>query len=79
MQDEATGVSKAGFSQAGRGVAGAIDAVLFLAILGFSAVALLAFALAAPLAIAVSAILGAISALTARNGRRGGWQIAGAA
>jgi hypothetical protein len=64
---------------AGRGVSGAIDAVLFLAILGFSAVALLAFALAAPLAIAVSAFLGAISALTARSGRRGGWRIAGAA
>ncbi len=60
-------------------VTGLVDAILFLAVLGFSAVALLAFALAAPLAIAVSAGLGAFSALTARNRQRGGWRMAGAA
>lgn len=61
-----------------RGFSGVIDAVLFVAILGFSAVALLAFALAAPLAIAITSILAAASALTATEGRRGGWRTVGA-
>lgn len=52
------------------------DAILFIAILGFSAVALLAFALAAPLAVAVSALAGAVSVLFAGAKRRGGWQAA---
>lgn len=65
--------------QAGQGLAGVIDTVLFLAILAFSAVALLAIALAAPLAIAATAIAGAASALTARTAKRGGWRVAGAA
>lgn len=60
-----------------RGLASVIDAVLFLAILGFSAIALLALALAAPLAIAATAVAGALSALTARGAKRGGWRIAG--
>jgi hypothetical protein len=59
-----------------RGLSGVVDAVLFLAILGFSAVALLAVALAAPLAIAATAVAGALSALTARNAKRGGWRAA---
>lgn len=57
----------------------AYDAILFVAVLAFSAVALLAFALAAPLALAVSAVSGAASALFAGPGRRGGWQTAGSA
>lgn len=61
-----------------RELTGLIDAVLFLAILGFSAVALLALALAAPLAIAATAVAGALSAITARGGKRGGWRVAGA-
>lgn len=61
-----------------RGLSGVIDAVLFLALLGFSAIALLALALAAPLAIAATAVAGALSALTARGAKRGGWRIAGA-
>lgn len=64
--------------EAGRGLTGVIDAVLFLAILGFSAIALLALALAAPLAIVATAVAGALSALTARGAKRGGWRIAGA-
>lgn len=55
-------------------LSGLYDAILFIAILGFSAVAMLALALAAPLAIAVSAIAGAVSALFAGAKRRGGWQ-----
>jgi len=55
-------------------LSGLYDAILFIAILGFSAVAMLALALAAPLAIAVSAIAGAASALFAGAKRRGGWQ-----
>lgn len=62
----------------GRGLTGLVDALLFLAILGFSAVALLAVALAAPLAIAASAVAGALSALTARSAKRGGWRAASA-
>jgi len=54
----------------------AYDAILFVAVLGFSAIALLAFALAAPLALAVSAVSGAASAFFAADGRRGGWQAA---
>ncbi|MFN0024575.1 MAG: hypothetical protein ACKVS5_11840 [Parvularculaceae bacterium] len=50
------------------------DAILFIAVLGFSSIALLALALAAPLAIAISAIAGAASALFAGAKRRGGWQ-----
>lgn len=61
-----------------QGLTEILDALLFLAILGFSAVALLAVALAAPLAIAISAVAGAASALTARTAKRGGWQSAGA-
>lgn len=64
-------------SDARRGLTGLIDAVLFLAILGFSAVALLALALAAPLAIAATAFASALSALTARGAKRGSWRIAG--
>jgi hypothetical protein len=80
MQVEKTGpsVSK-GFEPSARGFAGLIDAVLFLAILGAFAVAIVAIAFAAPLAIAVSAALGALSAVTARHGRRRGWRTAGAA
>ncbi len=59
-------------------LSGLIDALLFIAILGFSAVAMLALALAAPLAITASAIAGGLSALTARSAKRGGWTIAGA-
>ena len=57
-------------------ISGICDAILFLAVLGFSAVALLAFALAAPLALAISAISGAASALFAGPGRSGGWRTA---
>lgn len=60
------------------GLTGLVDAVLFLAILGFSAVALLALALAAPLAIAATAVAGALSAMTASGHKRGGWRVAGA-
>lgn len=63
--------------EARRGLTGLVDAVLFLAILGFSAVALLAVALAAPLAIAATAVAGALSAMTARGAKRGGWRVAG--
>ncbi|MDZ7628047.1 MAG: hypothetical protein U5J99_06515 [Parvularculaceae bacterium] len=52
------------------------DAILFIAILGFSAIVLLAFALAAPLAVAVSALAGAASVFFAGAKRRGGWQAA---
>ncbi len=55
-------------------LSGLYDAILFVAVLGFSAVAMLALALAAPLAIAISAIAGAASALFAGAKRRGGWQ-----
>lgn len=61
-----------------RGLTGLVDAVLFLAILGFSAVALLALALAAPLAIVATAVAGALSAMTASGHKRGGWRVAGA-
>lgn len=57
------------------GMGGLLDALMFIAILGFSAVALLALALAAPLAIAVSAFAGAVSAVFARERVRGGWRI----
>lgn len=57
-------------------LSGLYDAILFIAVLGFSAVALLALALAAPLALAVSAIAGAMSALFAGAGRQGGWRSA---
>ncbi len=57
-------------------VSGICDAILFVAVLGFSAVALLALALAAPLALAVSAVSGAASALFAGSGRSGGWRTA---
>lgn len=62
--------------EAKRGLTGLVDAVLFLAILGFSAVALLA--LAAPLAIVATAVAGALSAMTASGRKRGGWRVAGA-
>lgn len=55
---------------------GLYDAILFVAVLGFSAVAMLALALAAPLAIAISAIAGAASAAFAGAKHRGGWQSA---
>ena len=64
-------------SDAKLGLTGLIDAILFLAILGFSAIALLALALAAPLAIAASALASAVSALTVHGAKRGGWRIAG--
>jgi hypothetical protein len=70
-----TGVAEVGVK---RGLTGLVDAVLFLAILGFSAVALLAVALAAPLAIVATAVAGALSAMTANGHKRGGWRIAGA-
>lgn len=76
--DPAGGNVRMGAKSTDRGLTAIVDAVLFLAILGFSAVALLAFALAAPLAVAVSAVLAAISALSARTGRRGGWVSVGA-
>ncbi len=60
-----------------RDLTGAVDIILFLAILVFSSVALLALALAAPLAIAATAIAGALSALTARGVKRSGWREAG--
>ncbi len=60
-----------------RGLTLVIDAVLYLGILGFSAVALIAVALAAPLAIVATALAGALSALTARSAKRGGWRVAG--
>lgn len=52
------------------------DALLFVVVLGFSAIALLALALAAPLALAVSAVSGAASTIFAADSRRGGWQAA---
>lgn len=57
-------------------LSGLYDAVLLIAVLGFSAVALLALALAAPLAIAVSALASAMSALFARAKTDGGWRAA---
>lgn len=57
-------------------LSGIYDAILFVAVLGFSAVALLALALAAPLALAVSAVASAASALFAGAETRGGWQAA---
>lgn len=57
-------------------LSGLYDAVLFIAVLGFSAVALLALAFAAPLAIAVSAIASAASALFAGAKTSGGWRAA---
>lgn len=57
-------------------ISGICDAILFVAVLGFSAVALLALALAAPLALAVSAVSGAASAFFAGPGRSGGWRAA---
>jgi hypothetical protein len=76
MTAESTSLLKP--SSGGRGLTGIVDAMLFIAILGFSAVALLAVALAAPLAIAASAVAGALSALTARTAKRGGWRAASA-
>lgn len=75
----AGGAENKGVRASDRGLTALLDAILFLAVLGFSAIALLALALAAPLAIAVSALLGALSALTARDRTRGGWRVAGAA
>lgn len=75
MQGEAGGAKVVG----DRGLDGVVDAILFIAILGFSAIALLAFALAAPLAIALTAGLGAWSAATARRGTRRFWRTAGPA
>ncbi len=57
-------------------LSGLCDAILLIAVLGFSAVVLLALAVAAPLALAVSAIAGAVSALFAGARRRGGWEAA---
>jgi hypothetical protein len=57
-------------------ISGICDAILFVAVLGFSAIALLALALAAPLALAISAVSGAASALFAGSGRSGGWRTA---
>jgi hypothetical protein len=57
-------------------ISGICDAILFVAVLGFSAIALLALAFAAPLALAISAVSGAASALFARSGRSGGWRTA---
>lgn len=57
-------------------LSGLYDAVLFVAVLSFSAVALLALALAAPLALAVSAIASAASALFASAKSSGGWRAA---
>ena len=57
-------------------LSGLYDAFLLLGVLCFSAIALLAIALAAPLALAVSAVAGAVSALFAGAKRRGGWQSA---
>jgi hypothetical protein len=75
--DEAKmGSAGVGAASGGRWFSGFVDAILFIAILAFSAIALVALALAAPLAIAVSAAAGAASALTARNVKRGGWRIA---
>lgn len=79
MTGEATGTGVAAQQSKGDiGLSGFVDVILFVAVLGFSAIALLAFALAAPLAIAVSAVLAAASAFSARNGRRGGWRTVGA-
>lgn len=58
------------------GFSAVVDAVLFIAILGFSSVAVLAVALAAPLAIVATALAGAVSAVTARGAKRGGWTVA---
>lgn len=57
-------------------LSGIYDAILFVAVLGFSGVALLALALAAPLALAVSAVAGAASAFFAGAKSRGGWRAA---
>lgn len=59
----------------GRGVTGAVDAVLFLGILFFSAAAFFAIALGAPLAIAASAI----AAIFSRGAVKGGWRLVRAA
>jgi hypothetical protein len=75
MQGETARKARSAFNQ-DDGVTAVVDAVLFLAILGFSAVALVAFALAAPLAIAVTAAIGALSAATVRNGAKRGWRLA---
>ncbi|MFZ5617934.1 MAG: hypothetical protein ACOZAA_11525 [Pseudomonadota bacterium] len=75
----AEGVEGKGVRPSDRGLTGLVDAILFLAVLGFSAIAFLALALAAPLAIAVSALFGALSALSAHDRNRGGWRVAGAA
>lgn len=61
-----------------RGITAIVDAVLYLGILGFSAIALIALALAAPLAIVATALAGALSAMSARGAKRGGWRVAGA-
>jgi CBS-domain-containing membrane protein len=77
MPDEAEGLGEGIIRKTDSGVlSGLYDAILFVAVLGFSAVALLAVALAAPLAIAVSALAGAASAAFAGAERRGGWQAA---
>lgn len=57
-------------------LSGLYDAILFVAVLCFTAVALLALALAAPLALAVSAVTGAASALFAGAKHSGGWRAA---
>lgn len=77
----AAGQLVSGQSLSGQSLSGLtrlIDAVLFLGILGFSAIAMLVVALAAPLAILVTAIAGAISSFGARGAKRGGWTVAGA-
>ncbi len=77
MPDEVNGLGRDLMKATDSGaLSGIYDAVLFVAVLGFSAVALLAFALAAPLAIAVSAVAGAASAIFASAKNRGGWQAA---
>jgi hypothetical protein len=59
----------------GRGVTGAVDALMFLGILIFSAAAFFAIALGAPLAIAASAI----AAVFSRGAVKGGWRVVRAA
>ena len=56
---------------AGAGFCGVVDAVLFLGVLGFWAVAIVALAVAAPLALAITAVTGLFTA----GRRRGGWRL----
>jgi len=66
--------NKTGLHRPENGVAAMADVVIFVALLAAFAALLAAFAVAAPLAIAVTAAVGAFSASVAGGRARGGWR-----